>query len=252
MSYQIIEESIGDLFALYRAHPLRLMREIGIQTRLANLIQGKLKEPLCRARIVKSNQVAYDSTDTVERVQMEVCVEVADYRSLEASDIVVLRPSGTEAVALKLYRNGHLDIVSKILAQDLAAVIEVKSACSADLSERHKFRLDVAKLLSLTSRIEAKGLVMPQMHLVLVDKSLSVRKHNRSTSEPRLKWFTESEDEVKSWTDRGREKFWANSPRIQMLETEPIDQQFVHVWTLEQTVSGSVGDRAVHRYGVRA
>lgn len=252
MPNHTIEESIGDLFAVYRQHPLRLMREIGIQTRLANLIQGKLEEPFCRARIVKSKRKDYVSTDTVERVQMEVCIEVKDYRSLEASDIVVMRPSGTQAVSLKLYGNGHLDIVSKISAQDLAAVIEVKAACSADLRERHKFRLDVAKLLALATRIDAKGWVVPQMHMVLVDKSLSVREHKHSNKQPEHDWHTENDDDVQTWTDRGQEMFWVNSPRIQLLETEPDDGPFVHVWTLEHTASGSVGDRVMHRYGVTA
>lgn len=250
MPSEVIEQSIEALFDLYRGHPLRLMREIGIQTRLASLIQTGLAQPFSRAQIVNGHAI-HDTEDTVERVQMEIRVEVPGHSGREASDLVVLRHSENEAVALTLYPNGHLDIVAKISARDVAAVIEIKAACSADRQERHQFRLDVGKLLSLASRIRLHGGIVPQMHFVLVDKSLSVGEHDRSRMQPRREWFTELTTEVDTWTDLGQERFWTNSPRIQVGSTEPAHTAFVHVWTLKQEEDGSAGD-CVHQYATAA
>ena len=153
---------------------------------------------------------------------------------------------------MQLYPNGHLDIVSKISATDVAAVIEVKAACSADLQERHKFRCDVDKLLKLASRAADSAVTVPQLHFVLVDKSLSAPGHGRSNKQPRRDWFTELETDVAGWTLRGQERFWANSPRIRMLAAEPTGRPFVHVWTLEQAEDGSAGPLVIHQYAVVA
>jgi hypothetical protein len=60
----VIEQSITALLDQYRNHPLRLLREIGIQTRLAALIQSRLEDPYCCARIVNGSRLIGGTKDT--------------------------------------------------------------------------------------------------------------------------------------------------------------------------------------------
>lgn len=243
----IIESSITNLFGTYREHPLRLMREIGIQARLASLLQGSLLD-FCPALVVNGRKKQYKTTDTIERVQMEIRVQAPSYSGAEKSDIVVLRNFGDEPVQMHLYANGHLDIVSKIRVEDVDAVLEVKAACSSDVSQRHFFRCDIAKLLKLAQVSQEKTLRSPHMHFVLIDKSLSVGAHRTSKKLAQEDWVTETKPAVASWSPREQDLYWAKSPRPVLQKIEPVGVPFVHVWFLEHVAGGSVGSNVRHKY----
>lgn len=241
-----IELSIQTLFETYRRNPLRVMREIGIQTHLHSLLQSALKED-CAVQLLAGPRTI-GTNDRLERVQMELRVQPSNGASAEKSDIVVLRSTThQEPVSLTLAPNGHLDIISKIALADVDAIIEVKAACSADPQQRHLFRSDVEKLLVVARQtVGITNRPKPELHFVLVDKSLGVRAHMESRKSAKRDFHLETD--LDNWTDAGRTRHWELSPKIHLSQQCPEAEPFVHVWFMEHGEGGSSTDQVALLY----
>lgn len=254
---------IESLLTDYRAQPLSLMREIGIQARLHRLLQRDLADETCRMQVRTGDSRRRQPVATcylAERVQMEVRVTNADGHGPEKSDIVVLRSTRDEQampITATRYANGAFDIISKIDIADAAAVIEVKAACSADFQQRHLFRCDLNKLLELRKACEAQS-ASPELHFVLIDKSVAIS--GRPTegfgvdplvrAMPRHDWHVESEQFLGTQTERGVREFWTNSPRALLLDATPDSRAFVHVWEMAHQAGTAILGVPLHRYAV--
>lgn len=263
--------AIRKLFRAYHANPLALMREIGIQARLHSLIQQEVGHEPCRVqvRLGDGTSAPQPTQFWIERTQMEVRVTNSRGHGPKKSDLVVLRSTsgdGVSPITATRYANGPFDIVSKLHLRDVAAVVEVKAACSADFSARHSFRLDLEKLLELAEAC-AYGETYPELHFVLVDKSAAIQLEHEGYGarpvphrSPIQDWHVETECQLNSQTARGRLQFWDGdeskgikpSPRMTMSDTAPVGAPFVHVWQLRSGADGvaTSGDPLL-RYAVR-
>ena len=256
-----IAKCINTLFKYYQASPLALMREIGIQARLHSLIQEDLHDKTClmEIRIGKSKSATtVPSRHKAERTQMEVRITNTEWRGSEKSDIVVLRSTaGKKALPITAtrYAMGAFDIISKIRIVDTAAVIEVKAACSADFQQRHLFRTDLNKLLNLLDAREDGS--HPELHFVLIDKSVAIPCTQTASfgadplerAMPRHDWHLESDEFLRLQTDSNVKKFWENSPKSLLSDTQPEFGAFVHVWELAHK-DGKATGKLLHRYAV--
>ena len=224
--------SIRAMFELYRCKPLRVLREIGMQAHLCSLLQGALQED-CAVQMLVGRKRVFSSTDRLERVQMELRVQNAVGSGVEKSDIVVLRRTEDESpISLTLAPNGHLDVISKVALADVDAVIEVKAACSADSQQRHRFRSDVEKLLLVGRQAaDVTNRPVPELHFVLIDKSLKVGEHKNCKKPPQRDFANETN--TANWTDRARDEYWERSPKITLSRNRPETGIFVHVWFME-------------------
>lgn len=259
-----IDACIESLMNDYRAQPLALMREIGIQARLHRLIQCGLANETCRMQIKIGDSRRRKPVATcylAERVQMEVRVTGADGHGPEKSDIVVLRSTRNAAempITATRHANGAFDIISKIEVTDVAAVIEVKAACSADFQQRHRFRSDLNKLLELGKFCEEHE-ARPELHFVLIDKSVAFPSqppeifgvNHLDGAMPRHDWNVESEAFLQAQTPRGIKEFWEKSPRSSLLSAQPVSGAFVHVWEIAHHAGKATPVPPLHRYAVQ-
>lgn len=262
--------AIQKLFRAYHANPLALMREIGIQARLHSLIQYEVGHETChvQVRFGDGRNAPQPTQFQIERTQMEVRVTNSSGHGPKKSDLVVLRStsSGAAPITATRYANGPFDIVSKLHLSDVAAVVEVKAACSADFSARHSFRLDLEKLLELAEAC-GHGEASPELHFVLIDKSVAIQLEREDYGarpvpdrSPIRDWNVETQPDLNAQTARGRLQFWDGdgdkgikpSPRMMMLETAPVHVPFVRVWQLRSDADGvaTSGDPLL-RYAVR-
>lgn len=244
-----IDLAISELIEGYQREPLRLIREIGIQAQLRQVLQQRLNE-VCSAQIRQGRRLN-PTRHTVERVQMELRVQDESGHGPQKSDVVVLRSTqNAEPITLTRYPNGPFDIVSKLPLKDAAAVIEVKAACSADPQQRHLFRCDVSKLLDLAEACPP-GQPHPALHFLLIDKSIGVDDHPAFADRmPILDWHAEPQDRLDDLTDHGLEEFWLASPRIELKTTQPENGPFVHVWMMNH-IHGKADGAPLHRYASR-
>lgn len=243
-----ISASIIQLIEDYKTNPLRFMREIGMQAQLRMLLQAAYGET-CSAQI-RQGRVVTVTPHVVERVQMELRVQDAANRGPEKSDVVVLRSTfNAPPITLTRYPNGSYDIVSKISLSDASAVIELKAACSADVSQRHLFRSDVSKLLDLADACVAEQ-ACPELHFVLIDKSVGISGPALAAHMPIRDWHFEPQEIINELTDLGLERFVQNSPRIEIRNSQPLTGAFVHVWMMDHE-GGIAAGAPLHRYAVR-
>ena len=219
--HQVISKSITTLLRDYIDFPTRLMREIGHQAYLSQLLNDELKKgiteaELCQGASFKPLVRGHSGLHQVQRVQMEIKVD-----GLQRSDVVVLRDGGT--IQITRYGQGVNDVVAKVQAKDVDAIIELKACCSADISMRHGCRLDVVKL----ARIEC---VRPiRKYFVFIDKSLASSKlpalNGRKERIAREDWHGESWPQC---TTRQRELY--GPLVIPTLSVATADTSAVCVW----------------------
>ncbi|WP_157039384.1 hypothetical protein [Aquincola tertiaricarbonis] len=253
-----ITAAITELFSEYHSQPFAVMREIGLQARLHAMLRECLLQETCRVQ-VRAGRANHLTTMLTERIQMEVRVTDNEGIGPKKSDIVILR-STSEATADPItatrYPNGVFDIVSKLCVADTSAVIEVKAACSADLAERHKFRLDLSKLLELAEACP-QCTACPELHFVLVDKSVGLGGQRYGAQPlahrmPVRDWHCEDQEFIAKQTPRSQKLFWEDSPRLQLLDAPPGDSQpYVHVWELVHVDGVATDSTPLHRWAVR-
>ena len=242
---QQVESSIRDLLNDYLRNPLRFMREVGQQVYLRELILAKLNPNECSVKLLdhgKDKPVPVPIWK-LQRVQLEAKVEAIKGSADDRSDLVVLRPG--QPIQLTRFPNGALDIVARVNPEDVECVIEIKTACSADKSQRHLFRKDIDKLWRLVPSAPF------DRHFVLIDRSLALA-HVPKMPERRTKyppdavdhWHTELPAEFKCWTDKVRSECWDDSPKPRLLkDTIPRPSRCVTVWDL----SAETGELAPRR-----
>jgi len=259
-----ISDCIKSLFEEYRRQPLALMREIGIQARLHQLIQSSLHNETCRIQVAIGNSRNPNIVPTLYqtgRVQMEARIINQEQNSLETSDIVVLRPTpdATPPITTTRYAKGAFDIVSKIHIEDIVAAIEIKASCSADFEQRHRFRKDINKLLQIQNN-QQEYIPGQELHFVLIDKSVAISPNNPinetfgtqpiAKALPRHDWHIEDDQFLEHQTQRNRDNFWNNSPRVSLLDKKPKSRPFVHVWEINHQKGIATPDQPLHRYAV--
>lgn len=254
-----LQSAIQALFVEYLKNPLYYLREAGLQARLLQLIHEKLasngrhetantvvdeshrhrfsrpKKPGVMARTQIEVRVDASNVQESHGVEDETKVKIPDAklrRNAEKSDLVVLRhaAAGDTPVQLTNYPNGPLDIVRIIDIGDVDAVIELKATVSSDVSMRHLFREDVAKLLRLKA-------CRPDLsaHFVLVDKSLAVKEHahepNNDWGRP-VSWWN---DPFTSTRNKRRLEWDASNRSVKITAIEDGQEENlsgVHVWQL--------------------
>jgi hypothetical protein len=181
----------------------------------------------------------------VDRVQLESKLWQAGSTASDRSDLVIFRSE--RPVTLTRYPNGMLDIVSRVRAEEVEAVVELKAACTFDKGQRHLFRLDIRKLWDLAPNVAF------DRHFVLIDKSLPVlcapplpaRKRAPQVA-PVDGWHTEDEAEIREkWPPKALNECWLNSPRPTLHDVAPVGRRFVHVWDL---ASRAGAPEVRHRY----
>lgn len=252
-----VNESISDFLKEYIENPIRFMREYGLQVHLRNLIQKKIEaseRSKCKARIRqdKSNNAPIETEHFVERTQLEVRIQPTRKDSKfitgkEMTDIVVMRGDDSP-ITLTCYRMGHLDIVAKVDICDVDTAIELKAACSSDKDQRHAFRLDIEKLLNLAKEAKKAGKrLIP--HFVLIDKSLSIRGIAESSKQlAQSNWYEVSKSENRKWKGKGGVKFVNSSPIPVLLDNEPSNESYVHVWFLVKSDDSESGLKWEHKF----
>lgn len=162
--HQLISNAIGKLLTEHIESPTKLMREIGHQARLCEILNQALVPRSVQARLFQGPKFApiageTESTYEVQRVQMELKIG-----GQQRSDIVLLRSDGP--IQITRYAQGHNDVVAAIRSEDVDAVIELKACCSADKAMRHGCRLDIQKLGELPAANAIRR------YFVFIDKSL--------------------------------------------------------------------------------
>lgn len=248
-----VETAITALLTTYIQQPVQAMREIGLQSKLRDLIAKSLEPDCCGVQVVDVDCEDLGACPVsgwkVDRVQLEAKVWQADSPTSDRSDLVIFR-SG-RSVTLTRYPNGVLDIVSRVRADDVETVVELKAACTFDKGQRHLFRQDIRKLWDL-----APNAVFDR-HFVLIDKSLPVSltpplpaRKRAPQAIPVNGWHTEDEAKIRGeWPPKALDECWLNSPRPTLHDAAPVGRRFVHVWDL----ASSNGAPAVrHRYATFA
>lgn len=241
---RVVVQSITELIGEYIDYPLRCLREVNLQVRLGHILLANLqREGVCLEVPVgvwpkRRVGTAAEGRGVIIRVQHEV--KIAGTNG-ECSDTVVLREATDSApIELTRWNNGHLDIVASIRPQDVAAVIELKAACSADPSQRHGFRSDVAKLLRL-SKIGGQAI---ERHFVLIDKAISVSGHAAAASSKAAvaDWHVGAPYKYSS----GRKEHRRSTPSPQLALEDTPEKGFgaVHIWDID---ADSGGPRLRHR-----
>lgn len=248
-----VETAITALLTAYIGQPVQVMREIGLQAKLRDLIASSLEPNYCDVRIVDVDSESLDARPVsgwkVDRVQLEAKVWQAGSPTGDRSDLVVFRSGRT--LTLTRFPNGALDIVSRVRADDVETVVELKAACTFDKGQRHLFRQDIRKLWDLAPNAGF------DRHFVLLDKSLPVSttpplptRKRALQAAPVDGWHTEDETTVREdWPLKAMNECWLNSPRPTLHDAAPVGRRFVHVWDL----AFSDGAPAIrHRYATFA
>lgn len=211
----LLAAAIHRLMAEHLEHPLRHLREQGLQARLGHLLLAALPdaERFAAAEVAFGHH-AYRSRDRVLRVQHGLRLAEAG-AAAPAAGTLLLR-AATEADPLRLERGseGHLDLADALRGQDVAAVIEVVSASSAATTGRERCRSAVAALHALARSCSRAGLPAPECHFVFIDRAMPVREHASCATRPRtLPW--EAMPEAAPGTTRdGRGWQWAGAGRL--------------------------------------
>lgn len=210
------------LFYEYINNPLRHLREVGLQSRLREIIQNHLGGSLPVNIITTGKKsTGYSTKDTIDRTVLE-----AKISNKEATDVVVLKNDGTP-ITNTLWPNGHLDIIAKIDIASVDAAIEIKASCSADGAECLKFINDINKLLKLTHPSGSK--LDLERHFLLFDKSISIKEHASCNKNSKSSWHTVTLSSM----------IWKLYPMPPTNKNTP----FVNVWLLD-----SSGSSVVHQY----
>jgi len=244
-----VHAAITALLTAYIKQPVQAMREIGLQAKLRDHIASLLQPGHCGVQVVDVGSQSVGRSPVpgwkVDRVQLEAKVWQAASPASDRSDLVVFLPG--PAVTLTRYPNGILDIVSRVHADEVEAVVELKAACTFDKGQRHLFRKDIRKLWDLAPAVAF------DRHFVLIDKSLPVpfapplpaRKRAPQVA-PVCVWHTENQAQIlKDWSPKALDECWWNSPRPILHHAPPVAGRFVHVWDL----ANSGGELVVrHRY----
>jgi hypothetical protein len=188
---RVIREAITQLLRGFQEDPLLDLREADPQARLLHLVRSGLTPSTVPVRLVhdiRAVSVKRPAEMRTSRAHMEMKVD--DQRS----DLIVFR--SMDAVTLHIRPAGALDVIAQVHGEELAAVIELKSAPSS--SEHLTFREDLHKLFLTTARY-------PRLlgFFVLLDKSLRLGGHSCSC-DPRFDWLDEfmhkeSNERVEAW-----------------------------------------------------
>lgn len=242
----VVHLCIKQLLNDYIKDPLMYLREANLQAQLQKLISEKLLEfsqLTCKARVVPKNPKNTCSSEPrgiLSRVQQEMKIGSADRG---VSDIVVFRPaSDDDPVTLKREKNGIFDVVAHLEIEDIDAVMEIKAACSADSMQRHLFRLDIIKLLSLSNERPTMPL---DLHFILVDKSMGVAGFSDLATRYSISnWWT-GEPTWVTFKKKGH-SHKIQSPQLDLFFEPPEGKPFVHVWGIEEHPKDGV--RVVLRY----
>ncbi len=247
---ELIEASIRELFDEYKHEPLYYMREVGLQVRLKELIEAKLKIRDAPAQVERvGNGRAFSNggagkCNRIARVQLEIRIQAEKNERVpedhsrskndpEICDLVLLREAAEAApIKLRSFSNGPLDIVRMMVAADVSCAIELKATVSADKKMRGQFRDDVVKLLKLKAKPDHRHI---QAHFILVDKSLSIDQHKWANEEADRSvdhWYTETEST--SFT-ANQQSWWTTQERFELLECGGTDfSTAVHLWYLDR------------------
>jgi len=236
-----IENSIRTLFDEYLNEPLLYLRESNLQFRLNQLILEALVRETGRdtvfAKIVPSRpryENQHPKEIKVKQSQTELKIAEAPQTvstksgAIQSSrnDIVVFK--GDEVIMLNKEKAGPLDITAKVRAQDVAAVIEIKSAPSANKSIPKGLTNDVIKLISLIEAEEIPDEL--EAHFINFDKSIGVAGHIAKEIDP------------VEWEEDGQNRF--------VISDSPLSGRYIHVWDIDPSSAGNHSIR--HRYAYRS
>jgi hypothetical protein len=212
--YSAIENSIRTLFDEYFSDPTLYLRESNQQFRLNQLILENLIAETGKntidAKITPSINGYANPDSKIKQSQTELKIDYPGSPANSRSDIIVFKD---QPITLNREKNGPLDITAKILANDVAGVIELKSAPSANSSIPRGLVSDVEKLLDLVRSIPDKI----DAHFVNFDKSIGINGHSSSRKAP-VNWWSGQSFEVSN-----------NKPK----------QKYIIIWDIEASAGNA-------------